>query len=152
MMITGKWHEEDTMFCSRGLEYRTPAGSCLRRKHKFSAWDAVQDEQTRQWQEGVADAESLAKVYIASTDQCARVAHLMAISDERFLHSQREQLSHSKDSDSSKKSCVFTRTFLVKGCIATKVHRANAHHLESANKSNTSSRRLPAIHLSGNAA
>jgi hypothetical protein len=146
-MIAGKCREEDTMFCSRGLEYRTPAGSCLRRKHKFAAWDAVQAEQTRQWQEGVFDAESLAKVYIASTDQRARVAHLMAISDERFLHCQQEQLSHSKDRDSSKKNCcIFTSTFLVRGCIATKVHNANAHRLESASKGNKSNRRcLPFI-------
>ncbi len=100
-MKAGKWHEGDSIFCSRGLEYRTPGGAPrLRQQHKFAAWDAVEAEQQRQRRAGLFDEEVLAQVYIACTDHCARVAHVIAINDEEFVRNQ--------DNAPHKKSLVST--------------------------------------------
>jgi hypothetical protein len=86
-MVAGYWHEEeDTVYCSRGLERRTPDCQKLRQQTKVDAWDAVLDEQDRQWSAGVSDIESLAREYSACTSLSAKIAHLMAVSDERTVY------------------------------------------------------------------
>jgi hypothetical protein len=90
LMKAGKWHEGNSTFCSRGLEYRTSGGAPrLRQQHKCAAWDAVEAEQQRQRRAGgVFDKEVLAQVYIACTDHCARVARVIAINDAEFVRNQ----------------------------------------------------------------
>jgi hypothetical protein len=88
MMIAGKCYEGDTVYCARGLECSTPAGTEVRLQNKINAWDAVLEEQDRQWCAGVFDTESLARVYSACSIQCTRNAHLMATNDEIIAHDQ----------------------------------------------------------------
>jgi hypothetical protein len=85
-MIAGECHEEDTLYCSRGLERRTPASEKRHQQIKFDALDAVLDEQDRQWRDGVSDTESLARAYSACTSHSAKIAHAMAASDERAVY------------------------------------------------------------------
>jgi hypothetical protein len=93
-MIAGYCHEEeDTVYCSRGLERRTPACQKLRQQTKFDAWDVVLDEQDRQRRAGVSDTESLAQGYSACTSHSAKIAHLMAVSDERAVNPSTSVLS-----------------------------------------------------------
>jgi hypothetical protein len=75
-------------FCTRGLEYRTQDGMRMRQKNKFAAWDVVHIEQSRQWEQGVCEEDSLAEAYGACTMQCSRAACLLATVDERFVQQQ----------------------------------------------------------------
>jgi hypothetical protein len=93
MMIDGKYYDtqgNDAFFetCSRGLEYRTPAGAQPRQKDKTASWHAVEEEQNRQWQHhhGIIDAEgALALVYGDCTQHCSRAAHMCALRDEKCV-------------------------------------------------------------------
>ncbi len=67
--------------CPRGLEYRTIAGAELRRRNKERAWDAVLDEQDRQWDENITDDEAIAQVYRESSRRSAVEAHKVALQD-----------------------------------------------------------------------
>ena len=99
MMKAGKITDQDgSTFCARGLEYRTPSGAQHRQLNKINAWDAVLDEQDRQWQEGVCDADALAQVYIASSSHCLKSARQIAMNDERIALQQRTPLCIAKKS------------------------------------------------------
>lgn len=78
-------------FCARGLEYRTKKGMQLRRKNKLNALDAVYNEQNRQWESGVLDVDSLARVYMECSFPCTQNAILLASADERFVVQQQQQ-------------------------------------------------------------
>ena len=82
----------------------------------------------RQWEEGIEflDWNALAAAYAASTDQCARLAHLIAIGDERFVQHLHQYERGS--GDGKKKHCI-VRSHAAKGCVATKIHIANEHRL-----------------------
>lgn len=84
MMTSGKTFEEDFLYSSRGLEYRTPVGAQLRRMHKVDAWDAVEAEQQRQDKREIFDADSIARVYLSCTKPCRTEAHELAIKDEQY--------------------------------------------------------------------
>lgn len=81
--------DEAETFCTRGLEFRAGAGVRLKKKFRYTARDAVIDHQEREWYRGRDPTpESTAQVYKQHTEQSSRLARLMAIMDERFVHSQ----------------------------------------------------------------
>jgi hypothetical protein len=82
--------DDDSVYCSRGLEYRTPTGSHLRRAHKCAVWDAVADEQSRQWSQGIVDDESIAGVYHACVELCCDSAIRLAQEDAVFVQHEME--------------------------------------------------------------
>jgi nitrite reductase/ring-hydroxylating ferredoxin subunit len=122
LMKAGECRDGDYIFCSRGLEYRTPGGARLRQQHKFAAWDAVEAEQQRQWEAGLFDEEVLAQVYIAYSDRCARIAHVIAINDEEFVRNQ-ENVPRKKTLVST-----FSRIKPQSGGMAFSVIRTNIGH------------------------
>jgi hypothetical protein len=67
--------------CHRGLEYRTLAGAERRRRNKEQAWDAVLNEQDRQWNESIVDEESIARVCRACSYRSTLEAQELAIQD-----------------------------------------------------------------------
>lgn len=68
--------------CPRGLEYRTPEGFARRLRNKERAWDAVLDEQDRQWDTtGIIDPEEIARVYSDVAQPHIIEARILAIRD-----------------------------------------------------------------------
>jgi hypothetical protein len=77
-----KNHRDELSRCSRGLEYRTPEGFARRRRNKERAWDAVLDEQDRQWDTtGIIDPEEIARVYSEVSQPHIIEARILAIQD-----------------------------------------------------------------------
>lgn len=71
-----------SLHCPRGLEYRTIEGAQRRRRNRKRAWDAVLDEQERQWEKhGAVDSEALATAYRVISEKSATEAHQNALSD-----------------------------------------------------------------------
>ena len=73
--------DDALLSCHRGLEYRTLAGAEQRRRNKEQAWDAVLNEQDRQWNENIIDEESIARACRACSYRSALEAHELAIQD-----------------------------------------------------------------------
>lgn len=133
--LSGKTFPDDETLCLRGLEYRTPQGAALRRKHKLEAIDVVFDEQCLQWSKGAHDPECIAHHYSNCADHSARVAHLIAVQDEQFVHDQQEQEESSllKVSPLEKKHPRSpSPRGTSHGCIAAKIHLASLHRTSSA--------------------
>jgi hypothetical protein len=66
----------------RGLEYRTQDGAWARYQHKKDAYNAVLDEQDRQWKEEADDFEAISQIYLRHSSKCARAAAARAKKDE----------------------------------------------------------------------
>jgi hypothetical protein len=77
--------DKDIEYCPRGLEYKTASGAQLRLRNRFNAWDAVLDEQDRQFQEGADNTERIGQVYRNCGFGSVQAAHLMALCDERSI-------------------------------------------------------------------
>jgi hypothetical protein len=67
---------------SRGLEYRTQEGAWARYENKRDAYNAVLDEQDRQWQEDCDDHVAISKIYLQHSTKCAVAAVERAKQDE----------------------------------------------------------------------
>lgn len=68
---------------SRGLEYRTQEGAWARYENKRDAYNAVLDEQDRQWQRDQDDHDEIARIYIAHSSKCAEAALKRGLDDEK---------------------------------------------------------------------
>lgn len=68
---------------SRGLEYRTQDGAWARYENKRDAYNAVLDEQDRQWKVDRDDDEKISRIYLEHSTKCARAANARAIEDEK---------------------------------------------------------------------
>lgn len=73
MMENGELKEGDD-FTSRGLEYRTQQGAWARYENKRDAYNAVLDEQDRQWKADKDDHDALGRVYLQHSSKCAVAA------------------------------------------------------------------------------
>ena len=73
------------MYCSRGLEYRTPIGQEMRRMNKLNGLVAVLNEQDRQYDENEYDPDAIACIYKQVTQHCQDDAHQLALRDERYV-------------------------------------------------------------------
>jgi hypothetical protein len=67
---------------SRGLEYRTQEGAWARYENKRDAYNAVLDEQDRQWQADTDDDEKISIIYLEHSSKCAKSAAARAKADE----------------------------------------------------------------------
>mmetsp|Transcript_1558 Transcript_1558/g.2206 ORF Transcript_1558/g.2206 Transcript_1558/m.2206 type:complete len:181 (+) Transcript_1558:132-674(+) len=83
MMESGEESLDDKKnHTSRGLEYRTQEGAWARYENKRDAYDAVLDEQDRQWKSDSDDDEKLREAYLLHSAKCARNAVTLALQDE----------------------------------------------------------------------
>jgi hypothetical protein len=73
MMENGGLKESDD-HTSRGLEYRTQQGAWARYENKRDAYNAVLDEQDRQWKADKDDHDALGRVYLQHSSKCAIAA------------------------------------------------------------------------------
>ena len=78
---------------TRGLESSTPEGACGKYQRNQSAYDAVMEEQERQWSENIENSGMIARLYQMSSKESTRIAILNARKDEvavqDYLHSTR---------------------------------------------------------------
>lgn len=80
--------QQDDELCLRGLEYKTPMGCKRREQNKRVAWQAVEREQYRQWDQGFKDEVALSREYQMATQHCVQKAILLAQEDRQAVLSQ----------------------------------------------------------------
>jgi hypothetical protein len=95
--ITGDEHT------SRGLEYRTQEGAWARYENKRDAYNAVLDEQDRQWKVDKDDHEKIRQIYLKHSTKCANAAVVRALQDERDI---KQYLCEEKDKKKKKKIII----------------------------------------------
>jgi hypothetical protein len=71
--------------CTRGLEFRTPAGAKFRKKNKLESLTAVWNEQVSQWKTGTSDAEAISRVYMETSKHCGEKAQKAGAYDEKAV-------------------------------------------------------------------
>lgn len=81
LMMAKKPLDQDQ--CSRGLEFRTPAGAKMRKQNKLKALTAVWNEQVAQWKEDRTNEEAIAFVYEREVHECRDIAFRMAKQDAK---------------------------------------------------------------------
>jgi hypothetical protein len=95
-MASGKNNTKE--MCTRGLEQRTAIGAKKRHRNKNIGWNAVEQEQIHQWENGFADAEPVADVYIAATQDCVKAAVNLGNEDRKVvLEQENDDLGNSND-------------------------------------------------------
>jgi hypothetical protein len=80
MMESGELKEDGLHTC-RGLEYRTQQGAWARYENKRDAYNAVLDEQDRQWKVDKDDHDEISRVYLLHSSKCAVAAADRAFED-----------------------------------------------------------------------
>jgi hypothetical protein len=85
LMMANKPIGSDIDQCTRGLEFRTPAGSKIRKMSKMGAVTAVWNEQVSQWKDGRNDDEAIAEVYIKHGINSNKAARVVGIQDEQVV-------------------------------------------------------------------
>jgi hypothetical protein len=68
---------------SRGLEYRTREGAWARYENKRDAYNAVLDEQDRQWKEDIHDWDIISRVYLEHSSKRLNAAYERGVEDEK---------------------------------------------------------------------
>ncbi len=81
LMMAKKPLDQDQ--CTRGLEFRTPAGAKLRKKNKLKALTAVWNEQVAQWKEDRTDDDAISNVYQHEVHECRIIARRLALQDQK---------------------------------------------------------------------
>ncbi|CAB9497937.1 expressed unknown protein [Seminavis robusta] len=76
---------EDDQHCTRGLELRTEAGKWARFEHKRDCYNAVLDEQDRQWNEGEDNQDKIANCCREVTAKTQRIACRKGMQDEKDI-------------------------------------------------------------------
>ena len=89
---------------SRGLEYRTQEGAWARYENKRDAYNAVLDEQDRQWKEDIDDWDKISKVYIEHSAKCLKAANERGVQDEKDILDYRNEAPKSEKKAKKKKS------------------------------------------------
>ena len=86
MMMRGEHIPEDDLdFCTRGLEFRTRAGSKMRSQYKLRARSAVLNEQDLQRDEGFFDQQFIAMASMDESFECREGARLRAVYDAKCI-------------------------------------------------------------------
>lgn len=85
---------------SRGLEYRTQEGAWARYENKRDAYNAVLDEQDRQWKVDKDDYDKIRQIYLKHSTKCANAAIVRALQDERDI---KEYMAEEKKVKKTKK-------------------------------------------------
>jgi len=106
--------DNNSKYCSRGLEGKTRDGSRQRSRNRTNAACAVLDEQYRQIFEGESDQNSIARVYAKQTSHSRKTALDMASRDEeaasKYLNRESKvpPYNHNYDICKSKKNVTQT--------------------------------------------
>jgi hypothetical protein len=88
MMMKGdEIPEEDTDYCTRGLEFRTRIGSRVRQNNKLTARSAVLNEQELQFDEGFCDPQYIAMACLEVSLECRQGARARALYDAKVIES-----------------------------------------------------------------
>lgn len=107
LMENGEKPVEDGEQTTRGLEYRTQEGAWARYENKRDAYNAVLDEQDRQWKEDVDDWEAISKVYLDHSTKCLKAACERGMKDrEDILEYISEKAKASSEKKLKKKKVV----------------------------------------------
>lgn len=87
MMEAGeaKTVDDDNQHCTRGLELRTEAGKWARFENKRDCYNAVLDEQDRQWNAGEDNQEKIANCCREVTAKTQRIACRKGMQDEKEI-------------------------------------------------------------------
>ena len=89
----------------RGLEYRTQEGAWARYENKRDAYNAVLDEQDRQWKEDIDDWDAISRAYLEHSAKCLTAANQRGIEDEKGVaayHLENKSTKEKKKKKSSK--------------------------------------------------
>jgi hypothetical protein len=89
---------KDHKYCARGLEGQTRIGSISKTRNRALAMNAVLDEQSMQWEEGVFDEDTIAEVYYRSSSSCQLWASLVGRRDHRAAEEIHAGSSYKKSS------------------------------------------------------
>lgn len=81
----GKAVDDGAEHCTRGLELRTEAGKWARFEHKRDCYNAVLDEQDRQWNAGEDNQEKIANCCREVTAKTQRIACRKGMQDEKEI-------------------------------------------------------------------
>lgn len=73
----------DKKYCSRGLEAHTRRASEAKSRTRRASFDAVLDEQDRQYEEGILDDDLISQFYIDASASSQLWAHRVALLDQR---------------------------------------------------------------------
>jgi hypothetical protein len=84
LMESGKKLTGD-VHTSRGLEYRTQKASWARHENKKDAYNAVLDEQDRQWKEDIDDWDIISRIYLEHSSKRLNAAHERGVEDEKEI-------------------------------------------------------------------
>jgi hypothetical protein len=87
---------------SRGLEYRTQEGAWARYENKRDAYNAVLDEQDRQWKEDIDDWEKISRLYLQHSSKCLKSAFERGANDEKEIKEYMAETSAKKVSSDKK--------------------------------------------------
>jgi hypothetical protein len=102
MMETGENMLDD--HTSRGLEYRTQDGAWARYEKKRDAYNAVLDEQDRQWKVDRDDDEKIRMIYLEHSSKCGDAAHMRAVEDEKVARKHLRSIMPKKRDANTKKT------------------------------------------------
>lgn len=94
---------------SRGLEYRTQEGAWARYENKRDAYNAVLDEQDRQWKVDKDDYEKIRLIYLKHSTKCANAAIVRALQDERVSKELQEAATAEMAKQKKKKKTVIKK-------------------------------------------
>jgi hypothetical protein len=136
MMETGEKMLDD-IHTSRGLEYRTQDGAWARYEKKRDAYNAVLDEQDRQWKVDRDDDEKIRCIYLEHSTKCGDAAHLRAVEDEKLARKHLRSIMPKKRDVNTKKT--------VRSAEKGPSRRASAGTDEPRKSSKSSSRRAASI-------
>ena len=81
-MESGEFVEDDE-HTARGLEYRTQQGGWSRYENKRDAYNAVLDEQDRQWKNERDDHDEIGRLYLEHSAKCAKAAAARGAQDAK---------------------------------------------------------------------
>ncbi|CAJ1954191.1 unnamed protein product [Cylindrotheca closterium] len=125
--------QDEELCCTRGLEYKTPMGNKRREQNKRVAWQAVEREQYRQWDQGFKDEQALADEYQIATHHCVKKAILLAQQDRQAVlaqakYYQMDGLSLGSSSSSSSLAALSIAEQTCKSTTSSSAHSRSSHN------------------------
>jgi len=137
MMESGEKIADDQT--TRGLEYRTQEGAWARYENKRDAYNAVLDEQDRQWKVDQDDFEKLREIYLEHSTKCAQAAVVRALQDEKDIKDYIADLK--KKSKKKKKKIIVVKKKKSKSSSDDESADSDGNATDTSTKSNKSSKK-----------
>lgn len=96
LIVSGNYQGDDDNHCSRGLEFRSRAGSRKRKENKLLALDAVLGEQDNQYNDGIINAKAISVVYQQVSLRPRIGAHERGVQDQIVADADRRLVTEVK--------------------------------------------------------